>query len=148
MRNFSGMLVAAFLAVAGSAAFAAGSVITVAAGSEHWMSASGPASQGVMNAVLVGNPAGTGFFVMRIKEPPNYRIPPHTHPQRQNITVLSGTYYLGMGTKFNKGSATAYPAGSFVSIPAHVAHYAFAGSSGAVLQEDGMGPSVNQMIKK
>jgi quercetin dioxygenase-like cupin family protein len=148
MRNFTGVLIAAFLAVSAGVGFAASSVITVAAGSEHWVAATGPASQGVMNAVLVGNPNSTGFFVLRVKEPPNYRIMPHTHPQRQNITVLSGTYYLGMGTKFNKSSATAYPAGSFVSIPAHVAHYAFAGSSGAVLQEDGMGPSVNQMIKK
>ena len=43
---------------------------------------------------------------------------------------------------------TAYRAGSFVSVPAGVAHYAMAGSSGAVLQEDGMAPNVNQMIKK
>lgn len=149
MRNLFTVLVAAIVACAGAAAFAAASVTTIAAGSEHWTAPPGPgARQGVMQAILLGNPTGTGFYVTRLKEAPNYRILPHTHPERQNLTVLSGTYYLGLGTKFNRSSATAYHAGSFISIPAHVAHYAFVGSAGAIVQEDGMGPNVNQMIKK
>lgn len=120
----------------------------VSAGAEHWTAAPGPGGQGVMAAVLLGNPAKSGFYVTRIKEPPNYRILPHTHPNRQDITVLSGTYYFALGRTFNRNGMTAYRAGSFVSVPAGVAHYAMAGSSGAVLQEDGMAPNVNQMIKK
>ena len=147
MRTFASILAAAMVAAVSIAVAADTAPTTVAAGTEHWAPAPGPGGQGVMQAVLLGDPAKSGFYVARIKEPPNYQIMPHTHPNRQDITVLSGTYYFGVGRKFNKSSMTAYPAGSFVSVPAGVAHYAMAGSSGAVLQEDGIGPSVNQMIK-
>jgi quercetin dioxygenase-like cupin family protein len=147
MRTFAGILAAAFI-VAASIAFASDAPTTVPAGSEHWMAATGPGSRGVMQAVLLGSPTQSGFYVVRIREPANYRIMPHTHPHRQSITVLSGTYYLGLGRTFDKNTMTAYPAGSFVSIPPGVAHYAMAGSAGAVLQEDGMAPNANLMIKR
>lgn len=147
MRLFA-MLAAVMIAAATVAVAADNAPTIVAAGTEHWTAAPGPGGRGVMQAVLFGSPTKSGFYVTRIKEPPNYRILPHTHPNRQDITVLSGTYYFGLGRTFNKNAMTAYGAGSFVSVPAGVAHYAMAGSSGAVLQEDGMAPNVNQMIKK
>jgi quercetin dioxygenase-like cupin family protein len=146
MRIFASILAAAMVAAVSIAVAADTGPTTLAAGTEQWAPA--PGGQGVMQAALLGDPTKSGFYVARIKEPPNYQIMPHTHPNRQDITVLSGTYYFGLGNTFNKSSMTAYPAGSFVSVPAGVAHYAMAGSSGAVLQEDGMGPSTNQMIKQ
>lgn len=146
MHTFS-VVFALAIAVAGAVSIAAETPTLVAMGSEHWVAATGPASQGVMQAVLYGNPVKSGFYVVRIKEPANYRIMPHTHPNRQNITVLSGTYYFGLGRTFDKRAMKAYPAGSFVSVPPGVAHFAMAGSGGAVLQEDGMAPNTNQMIK-
>ena len=148
MRTFASIIAFAMVAAISIAVAADNAPTTVAAGAEQWAPAPGPGGQGVMQAVLLGDPTKSGFYVARIKEPPNYRIMPHTHPNRQDITVLSGTYYFGLGTTFNKNAMTAYQAGSFVSVPAGVAHYAAAGSSGAVLQEDGMGPSTNQMIKQ
>lgn len=148
MRTFASILAAAMLAAVSIGVAADAVPTTLAAGTEHWAPAQGPGGQGVMQAALLGDPTKSEFYVARIKEPPNYQIMPHTHPNRQDITVLSGTYYFGLGSTFNKNSMTAYGAGSFISVPAGVAHYAMAGSSGAVLQEDGMGPSVNQMIKK
>jgi hypothetical protein len=35
--------------------------------------------------------ASTGDFTVRVRMPDGYKIPPHTHPQRENVTVLSGT---------------------------------------------------------
>jgi quercetin dioxygenase-like cupin family protein len=148
MRTFAGILAAAMIAAVSIAVAADTAPTTLAAGTEHWAPAPGPGGQGVMQAVLLGDPTNSRFYIARIKEPPNYQIMPHTHPNRQDITVLSGTYYFGLGSTFNKSAMTAYPAGSFISVPAGVAHYAAAGSSGAVLQEDGMGPSTNQMIKQ
>jgi quercetin dioxygenase-like cupin family protein len=49
--------------------------------------------------VLAGDPtASTGDFRIRFKMPAGYKIAPHTHPQRENVTVLSGTLKVGMGT--------------------------------------------------
>jgi len=62
----------------------------------------GPPSlpKGAMVAALEGDPGKAGPFVLRVKMPDGYRVPPHTHPKTERITVISGTLYLGMGEKF------------------------------------------------
>src|SRR5690349_820152 len=64
----------------------------------------GPPSlpKGAKFALLEGNPAKPGPFVIRVKLPAGYRVPPHTHPKRERITVISGTMYIGMGEKFDR----------------------------------------------
>jgi hypothetical protein len=52
---------------------------------------------GAQLAVLEGNPMGTsGDYTIRLKMPDGYKIAPHTHPQRENVTVLSGTLKVGI----------------------------------------------------
>jgi hypothetical protein len=46
-------------------------------------------------AVPIGDPAKAGPYVQRVKLPPNAMIPPHTHPDDENITVLSGAFGIG-----------------------------------------------------
>ena len=53
-------------------------------------------------AVLVGDPEKAGPYVERIKIPPNALVPPHSHPDTENITVLSGTFGIGSGAKADK----------------------------------------------
>jgi hypothetical protein len=48
-------------------------------------------------AVLMGDPAKAGPYVQRVRLPPNAMIPPHTHPDDENITVLSGAFGIGEG---------------------------------------------------
>jgi quercetin dioxygenase-like cupin family protein len=48
-------------------------------------------------AVLQGNPGGTGLFTVRLRFPNGYRLAPHTHPTDENVTVISGTFLVGMG---------------------------------------------------
>src|SRR5947208_15276089 len=48
-------------------------------------------------AVLEGDPSKEGPFVMRVRMPDGYKIPPHTHTKQERVTVLSGTSYVGMG---------------------------------------------------
>src|SRR5688572_7863997 len=62
----------------------------------------GPASlpKGAKMAVLEGDPAKEGPFVFRVKIPDGYRVPPHTHPKVERITVIQGTLNIGMGEKF------------------------------------------------
>ena len=59
----------------------------------------GPPSlpKGAQIAVLEGDPGKEGPFVFRVKVPDGYRIPPHTHPKTERITVISGTFNIGMG---------------------------------------------------
>src|SRR5262245_46882506 len=52
-------------------------------------------------ALLEGDPPKPGPFVFRVKVPDGYRIPPHTHPKAERVTVISGTFHLGMGDTFD-----------------------------------------------
>src|SRR6266568_4547658 len=74
-------------------------------------------------AVLVGDPTKAGSVVVqRVKLPPNYKVPPHTHPYAETVTVISGIVGLGMGEKFEKKGELA-KAGAFYAQPAKHAHY-------------------------
>src|SRR5580700_1593406 len=69
---------------------------------------------GAQLAVLEGDPtAPTGDFTVRLKMPNGYRIPPHWHPHRENATVISGDFKVGMGDSFDEGKMTTFGAGSF-----------------------------------
>ena len=50
-------------------------------------------------AVLHGDPAKEGHFVMRLKAPDGFKVPPHYHPSDENLTVLQGTFMIGTGDK-------------------------------------------------
>jgi uncharacterized RmlC-like cupin family protein len=95
---------------------------------------------GAQLAVLEGNPAATsGDYTVRLKMPDGYRIAPHWHPQRENVTVLSGTLKVGMGDRFDETSMAAFPAGSFAYLDPAMHHYAMA-SGEVVIQVHGMSP--------
>src|SRR6266581_9303966 len=56
---------------------------------------------GAQLAVLEGDPmSSSGDFTIRLKMPNGYRIPPHWHPKRENVTVISGSFNVGMGDSF------------------------------------------------
>ena len=63
----------------------------------QWGPAPPVVPKGAEVAVLYGDPAKEGQFAMRLKLPAGYHVPPHTHPVDENVTVLSGTFKLGMG---------------------------------------------------
>jgi hypothetical protein len=47
--------------------------------------------------------------VQRVKLPPNYQVPPHTHPYAETVTLISGSVGFGMGEKFDNKGALATP---------------------------------------
>ena len=94
---------------------------------------------GAKMAVLYGNPAEKGLYVVRLKTPDGYKIPAHWHPQRESVTVISGMFYLGMGDKLDETKGMAMPAGSFGSMPAKMRHFAWVKGDTEV-QVHGMGP--------
>src|SRR6516165_4895563 len=74
----------------------------------------GPASlpKGAMIAVLEGNPTKEGPFVFLLKLPDGYRVPPHTHPKTERVTVISGTFHIGMGDQFDQKATKPMPTGT------------------------------------
>jgi len=67
------------------------------------------------------------------------RVPAHWHPADEHITVISGTFYMGMADKLDEAAAKELPAGSFVVMPAKHHHFALTKSE-TVVQLHGMGP--------
>ncbi len=94
---------------------------------------------GAQLAVLEGNPMGVGAYVARLKIPDGYKVAPHWHPKRENVTVLSGELKLGMGDSFDESKMTSLPAGSFGFLDPSMHHYAMAKGE-TVIQLHGMGP--------
>jgi quercetin dioxygenase-like cupin family protein len=101
----------------------------------------GPASipPGAKFAVLEGDPTKEGPFVMRLKLPDGYRIPPHVHPKPERLTVISGMFNIGMGEKFDDSKGTAMPAGSYGTWKAGMKHFVWTKSE-TVVQLHGVGP--------
>ena len=101
----------------------------------------GPPSlpKGAKFAVLEGDPTKEGPFVFRVKVPDGYKIPPHTHPKPERVTVISGTFHLGTGDKFDKDKAKALPAGTYGTWPAGMKHFVWVKGE-TVVQFHGEGP--------
>ena len=94
---------------------------------------------GAQAAVLYGDPGKEGLFSLRLKLPSGYNIPPHTHPKPEVVTVISGTFRLGMGEKADKSKGQALSAGSFFALPPGMVHFAFADED-TVIQLNSTGP--------
>ena len=105
-----------------------------------WGPAPSFVAPGAQLAVVEGNPlASTGDYTVRLKMPAGYRIAPHWHPKRENVTVISGTFKVGMGDHFEESKMLSFPAGSFAYLDPDMHHYAMA-SGDVVVQIHGMSP--------
>ena len=141
-------IVVLFSLVIGVAAwvFAAEPAASPAATTEHkvmkpadlkWADAPPGLPAGGKMAVLNGDPGQAGAFTVRLKAPASYKVMPHTHPTAERVTVISGTFKVGMGEKFDEKSMQAMSAGSYIVMPANMAHFA---KGGGVIQIDSEGP--------
>lgn len=105
-----------------------------------WGPAPAFVAPGAQLAVLEGNPmAASGDYTIRLKMPAGYRIAPHWHPKRENVTVISGTFKVGMGDDFDESKMGSFPVGSFAYLDPAMHHYAMA-SGPAVVQVHGEAP--------
>jgi quercetin dioxygenase-like cupin family protein len=104
-----------------------------------WSPAPASLPAGAEMAVLYGDASKEGLFAVRIKLPKGYRIPPHSHPKPEVVTVLSGTARLGMGETDDAAKAHAFPAGSFYATPAGMVHQ-FSADEDTVIQINSIGP--------
>lgn len=94
---------------------------------------------GAEMALLDGDPSAAEQITLRLRFPAGYEIPAHWHPTQENVTVLSGTFYAGMGDALDKASGMALEPGGYVAIPAEMNHFAWTEEE-TVVQVDLIGP--------
>jgi hypothetical protein len=95
---------------------------------------------GAKAAVLLGDPSKTGLYILLVKWTPHHMSHPHFHPNDRFITVLSGTWWVGTGTKFDPDSTAPMPPGSFVTHFGKQIHYDGAKDEEVTLEIVGQGP--------
>lgn len=128
-----GFVLAALLALAlPVAAHAQGNTIT-------WGPAPAVFPAGAKMAVLQGDPSQTAMFTVRLDFPDGYRFPAHWHPTDEHITVISGTFLVGMGDSIDLSKVMALPAGGFITAGANMHHFAVARGH-TIVQVHAMGP--------
>ena len=110
-----------------------------------WMDGPTGLPAGAKFAVLDGDPSKEGMFTIRAVLPANYKIPAHWHPSAENVTVLEGTLYMGMGQKLDESKATALTAGGFTSLPGKMGHFAFTKDGTTII---GFLPAIRILIHK
>ncbi|MGH7509540.1 MAG: cupin domain-containing protein [Gemmatimonadales bacterium] len=139
------LFIIAALAVAAGAAQAqdhskAGSHAVVALPDQiAWGPAPPSLPAGAKAAVLEGDPAKAGPFTLRLQAPDGYRIPAHSHPGIEHVTVLKGTFRVGMGDKFDASKLSDLPSGTFAALQPGTRHFAQAKGE-TVIQLHGTGP--------
>jgi hypothetical protein len=95
--------------------------------------------KGAKFAVLFGDPGKPGPYVIRLLMPAGYKIAPHWHTQAENLTIISGAFYLSIGDTMDKAHAHALTAGGYHYLPAKAHHSAYAGTR-TIVQVSGEGP--------
>jgi hypothetical protein len=104
---------------------------------------SGSPTSGAQSAILMGDPSKPGLYIELTKWHPHNMSRPHFHPNDRFITVISGIWWKGTGTKYDPESTVPIPAGSFVTDVANGIHYDGAKDEEVVLEIVGMGPATS-----
>jgi quercetin dioxygenase-like cupin family protein len=105
--------------------FAQTSHVVVPADKVQWAPAPPFLPAGAQISVLEGNPSEKGPVTLRLKFPANYNIAAHWHSMAEAVTVVSGTFNIGMGDKLDRQASQALTAGGFVLLPANMRHFAW-----------------------
>ena len=152
MRGARRGLLAIVVAVgmmASTIAFAQGNLTTLFATTPAEMKFAPSAPPVSAAAVLVGDPAKPGIYVLQGRIPANTKIDPHTHSELWRIaTVLSGTLYYGYGDTFDERKLKALGPGSVVVEPRDQPHFAMTRDEPVTLQLVGEGPAATNPVRK
>jgi len=101
----------------------------------------------VQIAIVQGNPMQAGQpYTVRLSCTDGVKIAPHWHPTAENVTVVKGTFALGMGSKWDPSALKDLPAGGFASAPARMRHFASC-KGDTILQIHGRGPLVVNFVQ-
>lgn len=105
-----------------------------------WGDAPPSLPKGAKMALLDGDPGKAGgVFTLRAKLPDGYTVPPHWHAVDEVITVLDGSFGIGLGEKLDKSKVRYMSAGAFMRMSKGEKHYAIAKGE-TIIQITGVGP--------
>ena len=133
------MLTIAVLACSGLSEGAGDGHMTLKADDVKWADAPPVLPAGSKIAWLQGDGADAKPFAFRVKLPANSKIAPHFHSAAEHVTVLSGTFNLGVGEKFDMEATKPLPAGSFAVLQPKTPHFVSIKEE-TVVQVHGVGP--------
>ena len=105
-------------------------------------------TDGRQRAYLRGDSSKGGDWIDRVRIPGASRVLAHTHPDDEIVTVIEGTWYLGIGGRFDETKLKAYPAGSFIVIPADVPHFLATKEGPVIVQVSGHGVFRTNYVEK
>ena len=111
----------------------------VPADAVNWGAAPPSLPPGARAAALLGSPAKEGPFVLRLKFPAGFVIPPHRHSKDEFVTVISGKVAMSSGEKIERASLKALPQASFIHLPGGMPHY-LVSEVESIVQINGVGP--------
>ncbi len=136
----SGVLVLVCLAIGVRAQAPAPMHQNIDPGSIKWEPAPPCMPPGAMVAVLYGDPSKDGeYYVMRLKAPDGFKVMPHTHPADEHLTVLKGTFLVGMGEKWDDSAMKSLGAQGHSFMPKNTAHFAMVKGE-TIIEASGVGP--------
>jgi len=98
-----------------------------------------PVFKGAQVVWIMGDPTKAELIVQRTKIPPHFKIPAHTHPYAELITVISGTYWNAMGDDIEHG-VMLKPGAAFI-LPAGHVHRTWTEDEETIVQATFIGPS-------
>lgn len=101
---------------------------------------------GIETVVLKGNPEQAGVYTIMLRVPPRTRIAAHSHRDDRVATVISGTWHIGYGDKFDEAKLKSLPPGSYYTEPPSRNHFAATGDEPVVVQITGFGPSSTEYV--
>jgi anti-sigma factor ChrR (cupin superfamily) len=104
-----------------------------------WADAPASMPKGTKMAILEGDPKKEGIFTIRLKAPPGFELPVHTHPADERVTVLAGSIAVGFGKTMDKSRGRVFKAGAFYVNPTPTPHFVWS-DEGCVVQITGVGP--------
>jgi hypothetical protein len=95
-----------------------------------WGAAPPAFPKGAQIAALSGDPSKEGLYVVRLKIPAGYKVPPHVHPNDETS---------GGGDKLDEKKGDALKAGGFARTPKDMQYYAWF-TEDTIVHLHGMGP--------
>jgi pimeloyl-ACP methyl ester carboxylesterase/uncharacterized RmlC-like cupin family protein len=102
---------------------------------------------GIETIVLKGNPKEKGVYTIMLRVPPHTQIAAHSHRDDRIATVVSGTWRIGYGDRFDESKLKALPPGSFYTEPPDKNHFAATGDDPVIVQITGFGPSSTTYVE-
>lgn len=96
--------------------------------------------RGAQSMLIHGDPSKPEFFIIRLKFPPHYIVPAHTHPALESVTVLKGSMGSGMGETVDTSKGKILGSGSLLILPANHAHYVWTEDEETIIQVAATGP--------